>query len=579
MTLLTMGRKALHPLLLATYSTDMAAPKDSHGANHLTKNGPITQAVGKVGNAAQFTASGLGYMSIPDNADLSMGDIDFTVGAWVYLDSKGVVRPILSKFHDVTTTVREYLLQYDSVSDRFQFYVSNSAGTTTGVTANALGVPALSTWYFVLAWHDATANTINIQVNGGSVDSAAFSVGSADTTATFMLGFLDGGGVTRYWNGRIDSPFVSKRVLTAQERTDFYNGGNGIAYSALTTAHKVGLVSWWSLDDVVLPASLPVDIGGPASVTDTNNAMEQIGGGFLVNGTVVANDGIMTTQHARITGRAFCWKTRNRTAVTSTSNQGLARTNLASASVLAGGVYSAVNTFQFRDGSTVIDTLAWSSGEHQFIGIALSTGAILLGRDGTSGAWTLIWISSTDSSTPIYGKWRMSGAQNFVTDDWEIIDLGVYDSRFASDYAHASARIATNSAGDSILQTPDAWVEQTLTAATGVDKDLYVRWVDNNNTWIVRQNQAGSTVKLIEKVAGVETQRGSAASTFTNGTDYRMIAVCNGSTIKVFVGAAAPAITYSSASSFATATTAKAPNAGTELKSVPLSFALGGRLA
>ena len=39
------------------------------------------------GMAAQFTAANSEYLSRADNAALSMGDIDFTIETWVYMDT------------------------------------------------------------------------------------------------------------------------------------------------------------------------------------------------------------------------------------------------------------------------------------------------------------------------------------------------------------------------------------------------------------------------------------------------------------------------------------------------------------
>ena len=63
--------------LIAYWKLDEASGtrNDSKGANHLTDNNTVTQAVGKVGNAAQFTLANSEYLSIADNADLSAGDI------------------------------------------------------------------------------------------------------------------------------------------------------------------------------------------------------------------------------------------------------------------------------------------------------------------------------------------------------------------------------------------------------------------------------------------------------------------------------------------------------------------------
>lgn len=55
--------------------------------NDLTDNNTVTQAVGVLGNAAQFTAANSESLSHADNASLGTGDIDFTVASWVYFDS------------------------------------------------------------------------------------------------------------------------------------------------------------------------------------------------------------------------------------------------------------------------------------------------------------------------------------------------------------------------------------------------------------------------------------------------------------------------------------------------------------
>lgn len=200
------------------------ARADSVGANHLTDNNTVTQAAaGKVGSAAQFTAASSESLSIADNAAVSTGDIDFSFAAWVYLDSKGADRVILGKAGATT----EYLLRYVSSSDRFQFYCANGA-SNGNVLANVLGSPALATWYFIVVWHDATANTLNIQVNNGTTNGTFYSAGVADGANGFRLGAQDNN--VDYWNGRIDAVGFWKRLLSGAEVTSLYNSGNGREY-------------------------------------------------------------------------------------------------------------------------------------------------------------------------------------------------------------------------------------------------------------------------------------------------------------------------------------------------------------
>ena len=63
---------------------------DSHTANDvndLTDNNTVTQATGKVGNAAQFTAANLEHLSKSSASNLGADDRDFTWAQWIYLDS------------------------------------------------------------------------------------------------------------------------------------------------------------------------------------------------------------------------------------------------------------------------------------------------------------------------------------------------------------------------------------------------------------------------------------------------------------------------------------------------------------
>lgn len=198
---------------------------DSRSTNDLEDINTVTQAVGKLGNAAQFTAANSERLRIADNAALSMGDIDFTIACWVYLDSETAARPIVAKWN---TANFEYKLEYRNAADRFVFSVSQTGAVGVDVTANNLGAVSSATWYFIVCWHDAAGNTINIQVNDGTADSTSHTLGVRDGTSDFMLG-MDQSAST-FMDGRIDSVSVWKELLSAAEKTWLYNAGNGREY-------------------------------------------------------------------------------------------------------------------------------------------------------------------------------------------------------------------------------------------------------------------------------------------------------------------------------------------------------------
>lgn len=215
--------------LVAYWKLDEASGtrSDSVGANHLVDNNTVTQAAGKLGSAAHFAAASSERLSTSDSAALSTGDIDFTLAGWVWLDTKTGSRVLFGKDGPVSGG-REFRVLYESSTDRFRFAVSPDGTATTVVVASAAGSPAANAWYFVVAWHDATANRIYIQVNDGPVESVAHTPGVIDGANPFEIGATTGNGV--YMDGRLDAVGVWKRVLSVAERTDLYNTGLGCDY-------------------------------------------------------------------------------------------------------------------------------------------------------------------------------------------------------------------------------------------------------------------------------------------------------------------------------------------------------------
>src|SRR5262245_43908996 len=103
---------------------------DSHGTNHLTDNNTVGQGVGTVGNCGDFENGNSENLSITDNASLSGGDTDFTVQAWINLEST-VGAPIVAKFGTDHTVNREYLLYFNPGNSLIGWALSTSANGTT----------------------------------------------------------------------------------------------------------------------------------------------------------------------------------------------------------------------------------------------------------------------------------------------------------------------------------------------------------------------------------------------------------------------------------------------------------------
>lgn len=192
---------------------------DSWGTNHLTDNNTVTSAAGVVNTSSQFTAANSEYLSRADNASLSVGDIDFAFGRWVYLDSKAANMDIITKWGGGGNS--EYIVHYSSTLDRFRFLVSPDGADIFAVVADNFGSPPTATWIHIYAYHDSVANVIGISVNNGTANTVAHSTGVFNGTSAFMIGHRAAGGAS-HLNGRVDEGQFWKRVLTTDERTEIY---------------------------------------------------------------------------------------------------------------------------------------------------------------------------------------------------------------------------------------------------------------------------------------------------------------------------------------------------------------------
>lgn len=195
-----------------------------HAGLHLTDNATVTGADGVGSLASQFTNANSEYLSRADEAALSIPSIDFTVAAWVYLDSTSANRAIVSKYN-TTGNDREYLLFFRNSDTRFVFNVSVTGSDAFAAVANNFGAPSTATWYFVTAWR---GGELGISVNAGTADTATNRT-PRDGASTFVIGATNQGG-GEYHDGRIQRVGLWKRKLTANEITYLYNSGRGRDY-------------------------------------------------------------------------------------------------------------------------------------------------------------------------------------------------------------------------------------------------------------------------------------------------------------------------------------------------------------
>lgn len=258
------------------------------------------------GGARRFTAANSEYFTVADHADFSTGDVDFWISAWVRLLSTSEDQVIVAKGDRTTAADLEYALFYKHSDARFRFSVSNGSSITFSDSDNA-PAPVINQWNYVLAWHDATANTINLQVNNNTVDPIAYTLGSQDSSEPFQIG-ADTNNSPAYNNSRLalvafgKPPATIADQITEIQSTLFNNALTG-TYGDLssTQATNWGLKAFYGLNEV---SGNAIDETGNHDLTDTNTvtAANGPGQGFARDFEVSNDEHFTLASHADFQG-------------------------------------------------------------------------------------------------------------------------------------------------------------------------------------------------------------------------------------------------------------------------------------
>ena len=219
--------------------------------------------------ARSFELDNSEFLSTNDLAALSHGDVDFSYSCWFYLDTAASTYQELLRKWSGSGDNRESVL-YTSGS-KFVWDVSPTGTATLKRVTNGT-VLATGQWYHVYLEHDAANNHIGISVDNNTMVTTANTDGVNDGNAPFRFSHSSSS-----FDGRMASIGFWKRLLTTAERTEMINSGSGMAYSDLTTAHKVSLAAYWNLDEASGNA-IDSHVGDSSLDLTDNNTVTAAGG-------------------------------------------------------------------------------------------------------------------------------------------------------------------------------------------------------------------------------------------------------------------------------------------------------------
>jgi len=249
------------------------------------------------GVAAQFThgnSEKLTY-SPGSHADWAFDDSGWWMACWVYLDNLTNGHGIAGRYSYASGS-GGMAIHVDATNGRvvvsFANHPSYNQPSFTGLSAGQ--------WYHLFVWHDPTANTANLMVDGVLKTSNSYTAGLAVATSVdFNVGYHNQTG--NYGSHRIDAVVVGKTPtsitsLASTISAALYNSGNGKSISSLTAQQKSdwGVLHGYDLEET---SGTRADAIGSHDLTD-NNTVTSATGKTAVTTLVESID----AQDAKVTG-------------------------------------------------------------------------------------------------------------------------------------------------------------------------------------------------------------------------------------------------------------------------------------
>jgi len=297
------------------------------------------------------------------------------------------------------------------------------------------------------------------------------------------------------------------------------------------------------------------DTGGTETVVDTGTKFSIVSGRVaLAAGGAAYDPGVVAvTGRTRALGRTLI-----QTINVGPTGAGV-QVGWAGSSAVTNGLYfigrGANDTWTIADNAaaTALGDYVINGVDYTLASVMRATGMLYFIKGGQFVNWELLWVGAAGTGATLYPVFRSMGAVGGPTfGPWKVVDL---PASFigADDYALCTSHTAVTVANDTATMVTNSIIEHTITAATGVTQTLQYHKSDASNYYEIRMDQAASKVYLYQVVAGVATEIGATggiATTFTNSTQYRIVAVVNRGWHQIFV-AGTPKQSYRGTSTLA----------------------------
>ena len=199
---------------------------DSHGSNTLTDNNTVGSATNSYpanlpGRVANFVTANSEYLS---RTNFTFGSGSYTYAIWAYSSSPSTYQSFGSVGTGGWAGITSELGGLITAGTLYN-QIGYDGGSLSNYSTKA--APSNDAWHLIMTTYDADTNIIQVYVD--DVAGTAFSPADNlynNAASVLRIGSLQNLSAS-YWNGQLSNAAVWSRVLTAQERTDLYNSGNG----------------------------------------------------------------------------------------------------------------------------------------------------------------------------------------------------------------------------------------------------------------------------------------------------------------------------------------------------------------
>lgn len=198
---------------------------DSVGSNNLSDNNTVGFTAGVNSNAASFVAASTEWLSVDDNASLSMAG-SFTWNMWAKING---------------TSARFFIGKDQSGGREIAIGQGNASGSPAFTmflfnAAEQFIQPILAAsadeWHMFTVRYDVGTGKVTLNVDAAANDPwpLALAGAVADTATPLNFGRRSFVGSNGYFNGPLDEVGLWSRMLTDPELAELYNAGAGKFY-------------------------------------------------------------------------------------------------------------------------------------------------------------------------------------------------------------------------------------------------------------------------------------------------------------------------------------------------------------